>query len=404
LWVAERLALMVPLLPLPWLTPRLPRWGRAGLVAALALVAAGNALYLTKQERDAGRRVDAFVRAERAVPPKTTLLALNGEQWTGRARLPLLAHVSGYVAAERRLADLDNYEAFAGYFPVKLRRGRPALDWVSVENDPSSFDPTTFSTADYVFAWHLADDAPSLRRLASHYELVGSSPEARVYRRREGREAAYQILLPIAGTTHPIDGASERWNVEQTITNRGSRPFDVHLSACAGVPCDFVLGAGTSRRIASEPDRPFIIASVPLVNAHDVIVRTLVERDGHDGAHSLLAVPSMPLESFARRAIDIPCVPLSGRVRLRVWVFGQAPPQLDLIARAQDGKELKRVTIARPGDGYFSGDLTRLFAPLQGDCVHLRVEVGDGDVWGFVSETGQGDDPDVLYLPRKAGG
>lgn len=401
LWVSERLALIVPLLPLPWLTPRLPRWARTGLVAALALVAAGNAIYLTTRERAIGRRVDAFVRAERAIPEKTIVLALNGEQFTGGARLPLLAHASGYVAAERRQADLDNYEAFTGYFPVKLRRGRPVIDRATVEMNPSRFDATMFSVAGYVFVWHLPDDVP--RGLAPHYELVERSSEARVYRRREGGRAAYQLLLPIAGTTHPIDGPSERWNVEQTIANRGSHPFEVHLSACAGGPCDFVLEPGASRRIASEPDHPFLVAGVPLSSAHDVIVRTIVERDGNDGAHAVMAVPAMPLESFAKRTLDIPCVPLLGRVRLRLWIIGPAPPRFDLIAlREGGGPELKRVTLDRPADGYVSGDLTRLLAPLRGGCVHLRVEAGDGAVWGFVSETGRGDAADALYLPRTA--
>ena len=400
LLLPERLAVLLPLLPLPWLTPRLPRAAAATLVAALCVVAAGNAFFLAKHERAIARRTKEFVRAERGIPAAATVLVLNGERQPSGTFLPLLSHASGYVAIERRFADLDNYEADAGYFPVKHRPGTPAVDQASVELDPANVDADAVAPlAEYVFVWMLPDSAPVLAGLDRHYKLLAISPDARIYRRRDADTAFDEVLLPIAGTPHPIDGPGERWNVEQTIANRGVRPLEIRLSTCVDRPCDFTLEPGQARRIASEPERPFIIARVPLMRARDLTVRTIVERSGDDGSESFLAVPSMPLTSFAGRTIDIPGVPLAGRVRLRLWIFGAAPSEFELAAYSEDGRtELKRLSFARPANGYFTADVAQLFAPLQGR-VHLRVDAGSdaARVWGFVSRTG--GPADTLYLP-----
>ncbi|HEV2721845.1 MAG TPA: hypothetical protein VG323_17630, partial [Thermoanaerobaculia bacterium] len=377
LFVSQRLALLVPLLVLPWLTRRfsLP------LIVVFSIVAAGNAFYLAKHERAIARRTSAFVSAERAIPRDSSVLVLNGER-------AFLAHATGYAAVERRLADLENYEADTGYFPIKHRPRTPVIDRTALERDPARFDTANFTLADSIFVWHL----PAPPGIERHYDLVSETAEARIYRRRDTES----LLLPIAGTPQPVDGTVERWNVEQTMANRGQRPVNIHLSACSGVPCDFVLGPGQTRRIAADSDHPFIIASVPA----GVAVKTIVERDGYDGSTSFLAIPSIPLRSFAQRSIDIPAVPLPHRLRLRLWIFGAAPPQFDLIAYSDDGRsELKRLTIARPASGYFSGDVAQLLAPLQGR-VRLRIDTGAASarVWGFVSETGTGDTPDALYL------
>ena len=370
------------------------------LIAALCVVAAGNAFFLAGHERDVARRTTAFVRAERGIPAGAKVLVLNGERQPPGTFLPLLSHASGYVATERRFADLDNYETGAGYFPVKQRPGTPAVDQGGVELDPANVDADAVAPlAEYVFVWFLPDTAPVLAGLDRHYQLLAISPDARIYRRRDADTAFDEVLLPIAGTPHPIDGPGERWNVEQTVANRGARPLEVRLSACSDRPCDFVLAPGQARRIASEPERPFVIARVPLMRARDLTVRTIVERSGDDGSQSFLAVPAMPLTSFASRAIDIAGVPLAGRVRLRLWIFGAAPPEFELAAYSEDGRtELKRLSFPRPANGYFTGDLAQLFAPLQGR-IHLRADSGAGGarVWGFVSRTAGA--ADTLYLP-----
>jgi len=388
LFLPQRLLTIVPILPLPWLTPRLPAPPRAALLVVLSAIAAGNAFFLAGHERAVARRTGAFVRAERGIPPSSSILVLNGERQPRGALVPFLAHASGYAAVQHRLADLENYEADTDFSPIRHRPRTPVIDRTALELDPASFDVDSFELADYVLVWHL----PLLRGLESHYELISESAEARIYRHRDGDA----VLLPIAGTLQPVDGTVERWSVEQTIANRGARPAAIHLSAGSGGPCDFVLGPGQSRRIAADADHPFIVARV----SRDVVVRTIVERDGYDGSTSFLAIPSIPLRSFAQRSIDIPPVPLPNRLRLRLWIFGAAPPQFDLIALSEDGRtELKRLTIARPANGYFSGDVARLLAPLQGR-VRLRIDAGAeaARVWAFVSEANSGDTPDALYL------
>jgi len=400
MFVPERLAVLLPLLPLPWLTPRLPRAASVALIAVLSIAAIGNSVYLTRHDRAIAGRVTAFVRAERAIPAGTTVLALNGERRPEGTVLPLLAHTSGYVAIERGSADLDNYEADYGYFPIKHRPGTPTINRVEVEEDPENVDADAIaSLADYVFVWHLPATAPVIAGLDRHYALQAISPEARIYRHRDADNTFSELLLPIGGTPRPIDGPGERWNVEQTISNRGLLPLPVHLSACMPAPCDFVLAPGQSRRIASEPDRPFIIARLPRLRERDALVKTIVERDGGDGGYSFLAVPSMPLSSFPTRTLDIAGVPLGGRVRLRVWIAGDAPSAFELAAYSEDGRtELKRLSLPRPKDGYFAANVTPIFAPLKGR-IHLRIDAGNdaARVWGFVSETG--GSADALYLP-----
>ena len=90
----------------------------------------------------------------------------NGRPFTHKVRPMLLA--AGYVAAERGIIDLGNYEASQGYFPLLWRNKIDSL------------------SADYVVVWQTGKPDSPLVDLDAEYERVYTSPHgwAKLYRRR----------------------------------------------------------------------------------------------------------------------------------------------------------------------------------------------------------------------------
>lgn len=185
-FVLQRIALFLVLLPLPWLTPRLPRAVRIALVAALSIASVAHAAFLAQRDRDMSRETTALVRAAEHIPPEHTFMALVGNRRPPGAFMALFAHTSSYAALDRRLVDLDNYEPTTGYFPLKFRTGVRWRHPQDIEQHPANLnvDPWV-PRAEYVFTWRLSDDAPVFRSLDTCYALVWRSAEARVYQRYE---------------------------------------------------------------------------------------------------------------------------------------------------------------------------------------------------------------------------
>jgi hypothetical protein len=140
------------------------------------------------------------------IEPNTRLLPLcfapNGRGPDGENltyRVGPFRHAAGYLAAERRLVDLDNYEANSGYFPLRFRpevepyihMGKDRrLPGFGLEAVPPCVDfldyPTnTGQEVDYVLIWAVSDDLRKHPCTASIYEqldkggfkLIHTSPQ-----------------------------------------------------------------------------------------------------------------------------------------------------------------------------------------------------------------------------------
>lgn len=207
---------LLALLVLLGSTAGLPR--SAGVYAAL-LVASALGLLAAKVWKQA--ELDAERREYLSVGPRlrvgSTLLPIHlrvsgplGDR-SRSPRIDPLVHASGYLAAERCLVSLSNYEAtYPAVFPTRFR---PALDpyraaqfdeYAPEWTDFVGYERRTGRAIDQLLVW--GDDAaierldPTRRaplraliaRIEADYELVFTTPgrgQGRLYRRREGAAA-----------------------------------------------------------------------------------------------------------------------------------------------------------------------------------------------------------------------
>jgi len=378
--VLERIALFIPLLPLPWLTPRLGRAGRAAFAIVMAVVCVANAVWLARNDRRIARETTAIVRAGRTIPPDHTFFPIPVDRQPEGTFMALLWHTGEYVAIERRLVDLNNYEPRTRYFPLKYRD--PRLYGVeSIANDATDFPVDRMEEfAQFLFTWKMPDDAPVLARLDGPYHLEAISKDARIYRRR--MFDFDEVLLPLAGTKADADGPDGgRWGVEQEVRNRGVRPATVELHG--GGP--FTLAPGEAKRITS--DERYVVAHV----AGDVGITTVVHRIDPNGTVSRLSIPSVPFSAFRRRRIEFDALPRDQRLTLRLWCYG-------VVGDVQVGDR----TVALDANGFAEVHDFNLGSGAPHPAF-VRVDAGDDDtiLWGIVTAT-SGHDAGSLYTPRNA--
>src|SRR5262249_28411667 len=107
-----RLMLYPFLAVLPWLSPRLGRWGRAVAVAALALLALRPVTFALACWRAGGRDVEEFVHGLAAARPGSVVVPLNFDPNTSPCLWVCpVNHATGYAALAKGLVDWGDYEA-----------------------------------------------------------------------------------------------------------------------------------------------------------------------------------------------------------------------------------------------------------------------------------------------------
>jgi len=199
--INERLMLFPFLLLILWFGTAAWRGAaRIGLQTAVALIA----LVLFGMHAQDYARVndylDEYLSAAEYIEPRSTLLALSfshqGHTPQGRAltqRFGPFIHASGYIAAQRSVVDLKNYEATTGHFPVIYR---PELDPYThiginhgLERQPPlvnflDYGERTGGSVDYVLLWQIRDRQrylePTLEifhQLNQGYELIYTSEQ-----------------------------------------------------------------------------------------------------------------------------------------------------------------------------------------------------------------------------------
>jgi hypothetical protein len=168
----------------------------AGAVLALALLGR-HAVCYARWNADLAEYLSGRLKIE----ANRTLLPILVRDPGGRVSPPL-QHAAGYLAAERGVVDLANYQPATGHFPLLFR---PALDptgWVgfvlerdSAEVDIADYEQQTGGRVDYVLLWDTPADGAEAeamlggvrRRLDEAYTPVFTSAGAgrlRLFRRR----------------------------------------------------------------------------------------------------------------------------------------------------------------------------------------------------------------------------
>jgi hypothetical protein len=205
-FISVRLTLYPYLLLILWLGARpLPRRAVWALQAVFALAAIGIIAAHAAAYHKLNPYIEEYTSVAPHIKPDSTLLPISLSEGvvdrTGKPlspRVRLFRQASGYLAAERDLIDLSNYEARKSYFPLRLR---PEMDPTRAsdlhepdEEDPSARMPENLRPGrgriDYILVWDARKrSAPASRpidQLTADYDLVfvSRSGFAKLYARR----------------------------------------------------------------------------------------------------------------------------------------------------------------------------------------------------------------------------
>lgn len=211
-YLNPRLQLWLILVSLLWLAaePWTPSGRRAITMAVAAISVAFITLHAVAYER-LSRHLEEFVSVEPSLAPESVVLSLSFADLEWRLKDPSLSgykvrpfeHALGYLACERRLVDLTEYQADQGYFPVLFRPDRSPYRSLVPEEGEVTYDlgrlglesySSRAGSVDYVLLWGrnaLRSPPPGLdgllAQLGEGYDKIFTSEPlglAEVYRRR----------------------------------------------------------------------------------------------------------------------------------------------------------------------------------------------------------------------------
>lgn len=206
-YLNQRLQLFVIFFALLWLgaQPEADRHRRTATTGGAALAVAFAAIYGAHYVR-LERYLDEYLSPAHLIQPQTTLLPLSfshrGDAPGRRLsrKVSPFEHASGHLVAERRLVDLNLFQAGRGYFPIVYRpQCDPYTHLGSVEQlsaewpdpDLGGYRNAPGCRIDYVLVWG-ADDAarvesPLFQQLDEGFDEIFVSRRGltRLYRRRD---------------------------------------------------------------------------------------------------------------------------------------------------------------------------------------------------------------------------
>lgn len=368
-----------------WFTPRLADRWRNTLIGLLSLLAIMNAAIAFERVRFFGRSMGELVRTFDAIEPGTTLLPLIFDRPHSHSFVNVFAHFMSYVALEKRLVDVGNWEPFAGYFPIARRV--PVSGSHVIENDPGHFDLTQPAAhADYVVTHRFPQNAANRGDLRMRYRLIAEAGDLQILRRQSPLVGPYErVLLPLLGT--PL---GTRWTVDQTLHNRDSRPMRVVLRPCpAEVWCDRELAPGEIVPIATWQHR-FAFLDVPKEREALLDIGTVVRRVDLDRPGTSLRIPAVPLREFSRGGARVAGIETTGRtVALRLYAFGKSP-QHDVKLRVRSGSAIvteQRIILENFGM-WENAELRTAAGGVLPEAIDIDlIAAQDTGIWAFVTAT-----------------
>lgn len=173
----------------------------------------GLTLYRLPVQAALNGSVREYVEAAQVVRADSTVLPLSLSQPTPAGlrafrpnmRYDPVRHALGYVALEKRIVNLANYQAAKGYFPLRYKDARnPAvhlseggltsLEYPPFALDIASYRRETGAAVDYVLFWgdldavRGRDDVRAVLQQLAAYELVYTGPSAHIYARSSRHE------------------------------------------------------------------------------------------------------------------------------------------------------------------------------------------------------------------------
>lgn len=210
-FVSHRMNLFPALGLILWLAAERPgRWPRIGIQAVGVICSLGLLWIHSSVYRDLNLLLDEYLSGSELVATNSTILPLSyahrGLAADGTPLSPRVGpfrHAAGYIAAERGLVDLANYEAVVDFFPLRWRPERNPAHHLAystgIEGRPPcvdipSYTSKTGATVDYVLIWQLRQemlDHPCVQsvlgQIEGGYDLILESPrtrEMKLYRRK----------------------------------------------------------------------------------------------------------------------------------------------------------------------------------------------------------------------------
>lgn len=209
-YVRDRLKLCLFFSTLLWLaTHPYPRWLRQAVILAAVIIGLPWLAIQWEKRSELNAHLAEYLSVAPYLEPGSTLLPISFAHhgWDGDQPISLdvgvFRHAAGYLAAERGVVNLRNYEASFTFFPIRYR---PALDptieigkEAKAGSEPACTDfagyaQHTGSRVDYVLLWAFSEryhgDRCSKRifeQLERGYDLIYTSPQrgqARLYRSR----------------------------------------------------------------------------------------------------------------------------------------------------------------------------------------------------------------------------
>lgn len=367
-----------------WFTPRLADRWRNALFAVLSLLAIANAAIAFERVRFFGRTMGELVRTFNIIEPGTTMLPLIFERPHSHSFVNVFAHFMGYVALEKRLVDVGNWEPFAGYFPIARRV--PVYGSHSIENAPGHFDLTQpAANTEYVVTHRFPKDAANRGELRMRYRLIAETGDYHIYRRQSPLAPYARILLPLLGTP-----PGTRWTIDQTLHNRDSRPMRVVLRPCPNeVWCDRELAPGEIVPIATWQQR-FAFLDVPKEREALLDISTVVRRVDLNRPDTSMRIPAVPLREFSRGGARIAGIETTGKtIALRLYAFGENP-QNDVTVRVRSSGAIvteQRITLDNFGM-WENAELRTAAGGVLPEIIDIDViATQDTSVWAFVTAT-----------------
>lgn len=403
LLLAERLSLFIPLLVIPAISPNLPRTVRTFVAVVLAITTVANLAFLTTRYRQFDRRIASYLAHLAPVKPGSSVLPLEFEPNAPGSFVNYYSHAIGYVAVEKRLIDLDNYEPGTDYFPTAWAPGVDAPDIGLIEARPHEVDVNSYAArAEYISAWKLPDGHPTEERIRRRYRLLFRSGDGRLYMRHtiSPFEDEAMVLLPFAGTVADVYSAGgARWRIEQQMTNTGPDPAHVTMNACALTPaCDVTIAPGQTIAIASaDQNPPFAIVHAERSQIDQLDFSTTLLRTDERADAARADIRAVREADFQRGTITIPDVPISpsSRLNLRVWTWRTPRPAVyRMRVTTPSGQTHVSHRIGTRSDGFnMDGHLVGSFPELQESTTTATVTITledaapDARVWGFITAT-----------------